>query len=398
MTLTSAPAPASAATSPRLPLWPRFVSHLRYAAPALLLYAGLRALSFGVFLAMAANVHMNWRTGIGMHWDEVHYQWIAQHGYGDHLIFDAHGKLAIWVNRQAFFPLYPLLMRWGAAIPGLSYTSAGMLISTISSLAAAWGLFKVGELLRDRRTGVLLAGLWALMPTGEVQQMVYTESLFTACTVWALYAVLKRRWITAGLICVPAGLTRPTALAAVAAIGLAALIALIKRQDGWRPLAGILIAPLGLAGYMGWLAVRYHRLDAYTYIQNEGWLEKFDGGKQTWHTLISTTSTMDTQQFLHYVTVVVLLALPGLVFFMFRERLPLVLNAYVVVSLPLVLLVHHWPGIIPRYLMPVFPLIIPLAVALGRARLSTRVTVLLTFGVASGWYATWFFWNFMTAI
>ncbi|MBV7699119.1 DUF6415 family natural product biosynthesis protein [Streptomyces sp. TRM70350] len=52
-----------------------------------------------------------------------------------------------------------------------------------------------------------------------------TESLFTACAAWSLYAVLTGRWLTAATLAALAGLTRPTGIAVAAAVTVTALLA-----------------------------------------------------------------------------------------------------------------------------------------------------------------------------
>ncbi|MDH6124194.1 mannosyltransferase family protein [Kitasatospora sp. GP82] len=367
----------------------RLVRQLRAAAPALAVYAGLRVMSLLVFFWLAAQAKVDPLHNFGTQWDSEFYNDIARHGYPSELYTTPEPGRPLTSTTQAFFPLYPLLMRWLALLPGVSVTTAGVVISCVAALAAAWGLFKIGSHLRDARTGVVLAGLWAVFPAAGVQQAVYTESLFMALAVWALYAGLRHRWVTAGLICIVCGLTRPTAASVIGAVGLAALVALFRRTDGWRPVAAMVLAPLGLLSYFGYLAVRYGRVDTYFVIQKNIWGETFDGGKTTWNTLMGVLPATGGLYLLIVVTAVCLLAVPGLTFLMLRERLPLVLLSYGLASLVLVLGVHHWAGTIPRYLMPVFPLLIPLAYGLAKSRLSTRITVLLTLGVASGWYAGW---------
>ncbi|MEV7095622.1 hypothetical protein AB0M80_22520 [Amycolatopsis sp. NPDC051045] len=67
--------------------------------------------------------------------------------------------------------------------------------------------------------------------------MPYSEALFRALAAWALVGVLERNWIMAGLV-------RPTAAALVLAVGLAALVAVIQRRDGWRLwVGGLLLHP-----------------------------------------------------------------------------------------------------------------------------------------------------------
>ncbi|MCD9146076.1 hypothetical protein [Streptomyces albireticuli] len=320
-------------------------------------------------------------------WDSVFYRNIALNGYPKELHFFRGDRPGTEVT-QAFFPLYPMLMRW-IALTGVDLTLAGMLISTVASLVAAWGLFKIGSELRGALTGTMLAGLLALLPTAVVQQLVYTESLFIALAVWTLHATMRHRWTLAGLLCVPCGLSRPTAGAVVSAVVLTALWVLYKRTDGWRPLPAIILSPLGLLSYFGYLAARYGRIDTYFVIQKNNWGETFDGGKTTWKTLTTGLTAGGSVELPRIVTALCLLALPALIIFMLQERLPLVLTVYAMASLTTVVSMHHWAGTIPRYLMPVFPLMIPTAHALSRSRLPTRITVLLTLGLASGWYAAW---------
>ena len=73
---------------------------------------------------------------------------------------------------------------------------------------------------------------------------------------WTLVALLNRRWLTAGALVLLAGTVRSTALALIAAVAVAVLTALIQdaptRQRialWWRPVAALLLAPLGLLGY-----------------------------------------------------------------------------------------------------------------------------------------------------
>ena len=67
-------------------------------------------------------------------------------------------------------------------------------VAVVASLAAAWGLYAVGDHLHDRRTGVLLAVVWGLLPHAIVESMAYTEAIFTALVAWSLLAMLRERW------------------------------------------------------------------------------------------------------------------------------------------------------------------------------------------------------------
>ncbi len=202
----------------------RAAAAFRAAAPALAVYAAARALGLLAFWAAASAAGKDPLGPLSGRWDSVWYQRIAEHGYRYTVTLpdgSVHSDLA-------FFPLLPALERAVSAVTPLTLGGAGLLIAWTAGLLAAWGIFAVGAQLHGRRTGVVLAALWGVYPTAFVQSMAYTETLFTALAAWALYAVLKGRWIVAGTLCVLAGLTRPSAAALIAALAITAAVTLVR--------------------------------------------------------------------------------------------------------------------------------------------------------------------------
>ncbi|NEB75920.1 hypothetical protein G3I40_11900, partial [Streptomyces sp. SID14478] len=190
---------------------------LRRAAPALLGYAGVRALGLLALALWSAAVGKSPHTLLTARWDSLWYTRVAEHGYGWSVTLpdgSVHSNLA-------FFPLLPWLERLVHAVGPLSYADAGLVVAWLASLAAAWGVFAVGDRLHGRRTGVCLAVLWGALPVGIVASMAYSEALFTALAAWGLYAVVRRHWVSAGLLAALAGLTRPVGAAVVAAVWVA---------------------------------------------------------------------------------------------------------------------------------------------------------------------------------
>ncbi|MFC7612431.1 hypothetical protein ACFQV2_00860 [Actinokineospora soli] len=114
-----------------------------------------------------------------------------------------------------------------------------------------------------------------------VLSMAYSEAMFCAAAVWALVFVLERNWVAAGLVTAAAGLVRPTAAALVLAVGLAALVAVLKRRDGWAPWVGGALAPVGLVGYLAWVGSRTGEWNGWFTLQSQGWDSRFDGGVAT---------------------------------------------------------------------------------------------------------------------
>ncbi|MFC9142803.1 hypothetical protein ACFWGE_03890 [Streptomyces bacillaris] len=365
--MPGAPAPAAAPAAPRGP-GPRTAAALRAAAPALAVYAAVRALGL---LALWAAAHASGKDPVGRlsgRWDSVWYQRIAENGYG-HTVALPDGALH---SDLAFFPLLPALERGISEVTPLTLGGAGLLVAWTAGLLAAWGIFAVGAHLHGRRTGVVLAALWGVYPTAFVQSMAYTETLFTALAAWALYAVLRGRWLPAGALCVLAGLTRPSAAALIAALAITAAATLVRefRAGGHlapvlrrnaRLLAGVALAPMGWLAYVVFVAVREGSPFAYFEVQAQ-WGNNIDGGRA----LAAFIAGLPLPAALGLCAALGLLG--WLVVLCVRQRLPLPVLVYTVAIVVISLIGAGYFGSRPRLMMPAFPLLLPPAVALARLR------------------------------
>ena len=210
--------------------------------------------------------------------DGDYYLGIASGGY-DHGPQPV-GSGGLSASNLAFHPLLPALIR-AVAATGISISASALVVAALTGLAAAIAIYQCGEFLYGGRVGVLMTVLWGALPHAVVESMAYTESLFTAFAAWTVLALVRRRWVTAGLVCCLAGLVRPSAAALIATVGVVALVAILRRQDGWRPWAAVALAPIGLFGYWIWVGIRLDRLDGWFWVQRTGWGAHFDGGRET---------------------------------------------------------------------------------------------------------------------
>ena len=119
-------------------------------------------------------------------WDSVWYLAIARDGY-------AAG------GREAFFPLYPLLVRI-AGVPFGSMLVGGALASTALLGAALVFLHRLVGLDHDRAVARNAVLVTALFPMSFFFSAVYSESLFLALSVGAIYAARRERWALAGAL------------------------------------------------------------------------------------------------------------------------------------------------------------------------------------------------------
>jgi hypothetical protein len=355
------------------------------AAPALLAYVGVRAVGLITLWIFTNLAGVDFWSVLNGRFDSNWYRQIADDGYDAAVRIGPDGTPA--PSNLAFFPLYPALIALVTALTPFSSAVAGLVVSWLAGLAAAWGIYAVGEHLRDRTTGIVLAALWGALPHALVENLAYSEALFVALAAWSLLAVLRGRWLTAGTLCLLGGLTRPTASALVAAVGLAALVAAIRRRHGWRPWAALVLAPAGYLGYLAWVGNRLGSVGAYFAMQRESWAMSYDGGGDTARVLGRTLS--EPSSLAIYVVALELLVALALLVLAIMDRLPWPLLVYSVIGLLLVVGTaggFHGKG---RYLLPLFPLLLPMADGLARGRRGHRIVVVVVLALVSAWYGTY---------
>jgi hypothetical protein len=359
--------------------WPR-VAHVL--APAGV-YLGIRAVGVVALALMGGGSRLVPEL---TSWDAAWLLAIAEHGYGGVPagMVDAYGNHTP-DTPLGFFPGYPALVAAVGVLTGGDLVVAALLVATGSGVAAAYAMTRIGELVPggSRRTGLLLTALFAATPMSIVLSMAYTEALFCALAAWALVGVLREQWLLAGLCAAAAGLVRPTASAVVAAVGLAALAAVIARRGGWRPWVGGLLAGTGFLGYLGWVAARTGALDGWFRIQRGGWGWYLDGGASTARYVGGVLA--GGERVFDAVTVVALvgsLVLLGLAV----TRTPWPLVVYGALALVPVWGTHGLMNAKLRLLIPAFVLLLPVASGLARRRPGTAVAVVVAAALASAWF------------
>jgi mannosyltransferase PIG-V len=173
-------------------------------------------------------------------WDAKAYVDIAHVGYG-----------AVPAN-NAYFPLYPFLMRLLAAALGGSddaYLVAGLVISNVGLFAALVYLWRLVAIDHDAGAGTRAALFLLAFPTSVFLSVVYPESLLIALSIGAVYHARRGDWLPAGALGFLAALTRPFIGAAVA---LPIAIEAYQRRGLQAAIASAAPAAVAL---VGWLAL-----------------------------------------------------------------------------------------------------------------------------------------------
>jgi hypothetical protein len=356
-----------------------------------LIYAGIRLVSVAIAAFMLGHGKYQLPHWSLLRWmrssDGGHYRDIAAHGYTYPPGQLAHASVFSW------FPGYPAVIDSLSWLPWVTIVTAGLIVTAVAGLAAAWGLTTLGlKLTGDPRVSLLMVAIWAVAPSSTVLSMMYAEALFCALAIWALAALVSRRWLTASLLTLAAGTVRSTALALVLTICTAALLAVIQavraRQplaQWWRPLAAALLAPLGLLGYLGYVALATHRLDGWFWVEKHTMHMVFDWGTSTLRvargTLLGAPSVADV------LVVAALCAAVLLMLWSLTERIPVYLHVYTIVVVFLALTTSaNWISSKPRFLLPAVLLALPLARLLAPVRTSVLVPLIAVLAAATTWF------------
>ncbi|MEV4871700.1 hypothetical protein [Streptomyces syringium] len=323
-------------------------------------------------------------------WDSGNYLAVAEHGYPGRIPYRPSGLPDF--SRLAFFPLVPLLIRGTRLLTGLPVVYAGVLISWCAATVAAVGVHRLVRTLGgSAAAGYACVALWSCSPYAFALWVPYSEAVFSAALVWALVALVRRSWLTAGVLCVVAGTVRPTAVVLIGALALAAGWAVVRGRGGPRAWAALALAPLGLLGSWLYLGSRVGRVDGW-FEAERAWGQTFDYGLGTVDFLRSVLlygkPERVTDQRNAAVLAVVLLTAVAVLALALDRSVPWPL---VVVVAGAWLLMTGTPGSPfskPRFMLPFLPVpLLLVARPLARAPLVVQVCLYGGGAVVSGWYA-----------
>ncbi|MGW1052472.1 hypothetical protein ACWDA8_00355 [Streptomyces sp. NPDC001130] len=329
---------------------------------AVSLFLGARLTGAAVLALVAHSVGKHPLTLLARSWDSVWYLGIAAHGYGHDLPSHHPGVH----SDLAFFPLYPALVRAVTTLTPLGGGTAGLLLSWTAAAVAAAGIHAVGSRLHGRATGIALVLLWALLPHSVVLSLAYTEPVLTAFAAWSLYAVLAGNWLWAGVLAALAGLARPNGFAVAAAVLGVAGVEVWRRRGkvSHRLWTGVALAPLGWTAYVLWVGRRKGDLLGGYFEVQRLWGSKFDFGRGALRYL--RAMLLDGSRFVVPMALAVVAVATLLYVVLLLDRAPLPLLVYAGVLLLIALGGSGFFESKPRFLLPAFPLLLPLARGLVR--------------------------------
>lgn len=194
----------------------------------------------------------SWIWGFG-NFDGVHYLRLAQNGYNAEYT-------------QAFFPLYSMLIKVFNIFPksGMdtslftdpSYFYSGMIIGIIFFIAALYILVRLWTEEYGQKIAWLSILILLTFPTAFYFGAIYSESLFLLLTVLTFWFAKKNKFVLAGIFAALASATKIQGIL-LSVFLLVEIISRHKKEGNnifdWKNVVGVIISPIGLVGYMGYL-------------------------------------------------------------------------------------------------------------------------------------------------
>lgn len=348
-------------------------------------------------------------------WDAPWYLKIVTEGYRPERIIQGDGGVLI-NPATAFFPLYPALVwLFGQVLLG-SYSVAGIVVSSLACLAGLVFVHRLtrqelGEDVANTSVRYLL-----IFPTAFFFFAIYTESVFLLVTAGSAYFAVRRQWWLAGTFGYFAALTRPSGILIGLLVGLEYLLWL-RRERRWPrwEIGSLALIPAGLVTYMGYLWIRFgdpltHLKAQQNYIWARDYQSPIDTIVEVYRSVnLATDGLLSPQRIDEPVRMT--LYLGGfrdsngynLLFFLFGLAVAIAAFRYLRPSLAAyAVLMMVFPTFapppdtplisVPRYMLPVFPIFMVLAVWGQRPRIDRWLTypALVLLGIFTVRFATWY--------
>lgn len=222
---------------------------------------GIGGLPVGWRFPLRAEVFSGWLGSLfnpWAHWDGVWYIKIATSGYAD-------GD-----GSTAFFPLFPLLLRYVGVVLDGNLLITGIVISLLCYAGSVWLLYRLVKLDFDEALASRAVIYLAVGPLSFFLQAVYTESLFLLLTLACFVFAREGRWRLAGVMGLLATLTRSTGV-----LLLIPMAYFYYERRGWSfrktdsHVANLLMVVEGLVVWMTYLALAFGKPLAFSTAQSQ---------------------------------------------------------------------------------------------------------------------------------
>ena len=324
------------------------------------------------------------------HYDSGFYVDIASNGYwGANTLHS--------MSNWAFFPLYPLLMRFFVLPFGVNDDAlriAGIFVSNSAALIAAIYLYKLTTKELGRKPAARAVLYLALFPMSFFLSAVYTESHFLAIVISCTYYARLHRWWLAGLLGGLAALTRFQGALMLIVVGweylqfmtassqpiesqtqMSGRVALIRqglrsrlinffqallRWHTWLDFAWLALIPGGLVLFSIYAKLKVGAFTAFSMSEKYGWHRQFTNPIPVLINYIQHPQVASPYDWDFYaLNLIMIFAFFPLLIPIFR-KLPTIYGIFTLVFLVMPLTSGRFTSV-PRYYLVVFPVYMILA-------------------------------------
>ncbi len=275
-------------------------------------------------------------------WDGGHFLGIARNGYSEKF-------------QYAFFPLYPLAIR-GLTQITQNYLISAILISIASTFLGLKLLYKLVRIYFDKRIAEkTILGL-LFFPMSFYFLLVYSEGLFFLLVIATFYFLAKRKLFAATIFASLASATRLSGIAVVLGLLIEVITIYGVNRKNWF----VLLSPLGFLIYC-WYLYNQTGDPLYFAVSELHWQRNITVPVISfWETIKSLTEVgFINSHFNVFLDLIFAIFGVGMVARTFRFLPP----SFSIYSLLSVLLPLFTPTLssMPRFLLPIFPIFIVLA-------------------------------------
>lgn len=246
-------------------------------------------------------------------WDSIHYRAIATSGY-EYADDEQQHNLA-------FFPLFPWIVRELMGL-GIPFEVAGILVNNIAFLATLYFLYFWVAQHHGNSTARWTTAVMAWFPMSLFGSVIYTEGLYLLSSTATLQAFDSKQYYRTALWGAIATATRPTGIALLIAL----FVAAIKQRRGVSAYIASLIAASGIVLFSLFCALRFHDPLAFIHAQ-KGWRPSFGFAWQSWLDMVMEITIGTTNwallSIVNYIHLLLftIFVLTGYLFWRFRAQL-----------------------------------------------------------------------------
>ena len=189
------------------------------------------------YKSILANFNLPYPVWTSANFDGVHYIRIAQDGYEQEFT-------------QAFFPLYPILIKLFSYITFGNFLLSSLVVSNVAFLAGLILFYRMINDIYDHKIAMWSVTFLLAFPTSFYFGSAYSESLFFFLIISYFFLIHKKRFVLASVTGALASATR--------LIGIFLTLTL-KPKKTKSTIIPLIIIPLGILSYIAYLTLVFKK-------------------------------------------------------------------------------------------------------------------------------------------